>query len=131
MPCCRVVKLIATKEEREDIIEKSISTGKFDVIVTSFEGVRICLSYLKKIKFHYIVIDEAHKIKNEESQLSQVIRKLNTQCKLLLTGTPLQNNLHELWSLLNFLLPEIFSNSEMFDNWFNSTSNEKNEETEQ
>jgi SWI/SNF-related matrix-associated actin-dependent regulator of chromatin subfamily A member 5 len=46
-----------------------------------------------------------------------------------LTGTPLQNNLHELWSLLNFLLPEIFSNSEMFDIWFNSVS-EKNEETE-
>lgn len=46
------------------------------------------------------------------------MRKLHTDCKLLLTGTPLQNNLHELWSLLNFLLPEIFSNSELFDNWF-------------
>jgi SWI/SNF-related matrix-associated actin-dependent regulator of chromatin subfamily A member 5 len=90
--------------------------------VTSFEGVRICLSQLKKIKWQYIVIDEAHKIKNEDSQLSQVVRKLNTQCKLLLTGTPLQNNLHELWSLLNFLLPEIFSSSEIFDIWFNSTS---------
>lgn len=53
------------------------------------------------------------------------MRKLHTECKLLLTGTPLQNNLHELWSLLNFLLPEIFSNSELFDNWFNSTSDQK------
>lgn len=64
------------------------------------------------------MIDEAHKIKNEDSQLSQVVRKLHTECKLLLTGTPLQNNLHELWSLLNFLLPEIFSNSDLFDHWF-------------
>ena len=50
---------------------------KFDVLVTSFEGVRICLSYLKKIKWHYIVIDEAHKIKNEDSQLSHIVRKLS------------------------------------------------------
>jgi SWI/SNF-related matrix-associated actin-dependent regulator of chromatin subfamily A member 5 len=99
-----------------------VDKGKFDVIVTSFEGVRLCLNSLKKIKWHYIVIDEAHKIKNEDSQLSQVVRKLNTECKLLLTGTPLQNNLHELWSLLNFLLPEIFSNSELFDNWFENNS---------
>jgi SWI/SNF-related matrix-associated actin-dependent regulator of chromatin subfamily A member 5 len=48
------------------------------VLVTSFEGVRICLNSLKKIKWHYIVIDEAHKIKNEDSQLSIVVRKLHT-----------------------------------------------------
>lgn len=66
------------------------------------------------------MIDEAHKIKNEESRLSQLVRKLSNECKLLLTGTPLQNNLHELWSLLNFLLPEIFDSSEMFDNWFDN-----------
>lgn len=81
---------------------------------------RICLNYLKNIKWHYIIIDEAHKIKNEESQLSQLVRRLSNECKLLLTGTPLQNNLHELWSLLNFLLPEIFDSSDMFDNWFDS-----------
>lgn len=122
-----MVKLIATKDEREEILTSIVDKGKFDILVTSFEGVRICLSSLKKIKWHYIVIDEAHKIKNEESQLSQVVRKLHTECKLLLTGTPLQNNLHELWSLLNFLLPEIFSNSELFDNWFINTTENKNE----
>jgi len=62
------------------------------------------------------VIDEAHKIKNG---------KLATNFKLLLTGTPLQNNLHELWSLLNFLLPDIFESSEVFDSWFDSSTNEK------
>lgn len=86
--------------------------------MTSFEGVRICLSALRKVKWHYIVIDEAHKLKNDESQISKVIRKLETDRKLLLTGTPLQNNLKELWSLLNFLLPEIFDSSDLFDNWF-------------
>lgn len=86
---------------------------------------RLCLNYLTKIKWHYIVIDEAHKIKNEESKLSQLVRKLNNENKLLLTGTPLQNNLHELWSLLNFLLPEIFDSSEMFDIWFDQKDGEE------
>jgi SWI/SNF-related matrix-associated actin-dependent regulator of chromatin subfamily A member 5 len=122
MPGARVVKLIATKDERTEILSSIVDKGKFDILVTSFEGVRICLNNLKKIRWHYIVIDEAHKIKNEESQLSQDVRKLQTECKLLLTGTPLQNNLHELWSLLNFLLPEIFDKPELFDNWFANTS---------
>lgn len=77
-----------------------------------------------------MVIDEAHKIKNEQSMLSQVVRSLHTKNKLLLTGTPLQNNLHELWSLLNFIMPDIFDSSEVFDEWF-TTSNEKNDSREE
>lgn len=122
LPSCRVVKLIATKEEREPILNDYISRGKFDVVVTSFEGARICLKYLKRIKWKYLIIDEAHKIKNEESMLAQVVRSLNTSFKLLLTGTPLQNNLHELWSLLNFILPDIFDSSELFDTWFSANN---------
>ena len=64
-------------------------------------------------------MDEAHKLKNEDSQISKRLRQLDSRYRLLLTGTPLQNNLHELWSLLNFLLPEIFSSSDDFDEWFN------------
>ena len=52
------------------------------------------------------VVDEAHRIKNENSLLSQIIRLYNSKCRLLVTGTPLQNNLHELWALLNFLYPK-------------------------
>jgi SWI/SNF-related matrix-associated actin-dependent regulator of chromatin subfamily A member 5 len=53
------------------------------------------------------------------------LRELKTHFKILLTGTPLQNNLHELWSLLNFLLPDLFSSSELFDQWFEMTSQTK------
>lgn len=74
---------------------------------------------LLKFKWEYLIVDEAHKLKNEESQISQRLRQLDSRYRLLLTGTPLQNNLHELWSLLNFLLPEIFSSSADFDEWFN------------
>ena len=64
-------------------------------------------SVFKKFNWKYMVIDEAHRIKNEESRLSLTIREIKTAHRLLLTGTPLQNNLHELWALLNFLLPEV------------------------
>ena len=64
------------------------------MVITSYEGVRFSINALNKIKWHYLIIDEAHKIKNEESQLAIIVRKLSNECKLLLTGTPLQNNLH-------------------------------------
>jgi len=67
----------------------------------------------------YLIIDEAHRLKNEASLFSQTVRQLQTKWRLLLTGTPLQNNLHELWALLNFLLPDVFASSEQFDEWFN------------
>ena len=53
-----------------------------------------------------------------KSRLSKVLRTFNVRFRMLLTGTPLQNNLHELWALLNFLLPEVFHSSEDFDEWF-------------
>ena len=68
----------------------------------------------------FFLLDEAHRIKNEESKLSTIVREIKTTNRLLLTGTPLQNNLHELWALLNFLLPDVFSSSEDFDEWFNT-----------
>ena len=65
------------------------------------------------ITLSYIIIDEAHRIKNEDSILSGVVRELKSRNRLLITGTPLQNNLHELWALLNFLLPDVFGSSEV------------------
>ena len=84
-------------------------------------------SVFKKFNWQYMVIDEAHRIKNEESKLSIVIREIKTKNRLLITGTPLQNNLHELWALLNFLLPELFNSSDDFDEWFNTNTVEGDE----
>jgi SWI/SNF-related matrix-associated actin-dependent regulator of chromatin subfamily A member 5 len=75
-------------------------------------------SKLAKINWRYFIIDEAHRIKNENSSLSKAVRMVNTDHRLLITGTPLQNNLRELWALLNFLMPEIFGDAEQFDAWF-------------
>ncbi|KAI6171188.1 Transcription activator [Aphelenchoides bicaudatus] len=117
-PTLKAVVLIGDQDARQEIINEEILTNKFDAIVTSYEMVLKCGSLLKKFLWRYIVIDEAHRIKNEHSKLSEMVRMFKSKNRLLLTGTPLQNNLHELWALLNFLLPELFSSAEDFDSWF-------------
>lgn len=96
--------------------------GDWDVCVTSYEMVIKERAVFKKFNWRYMVIDEAHRIKNEKSKLSEIVREFKTTNRLLLTGTPLQNNLHELWALLNFLLPDVFNSSDDFDAWFNTNS---------
>jgi SNF2 family DNA or RNA helicase len=101
------------------LIQDKLLTGDFDVCVTSYEMCLLEKSAFKKLSWQYIMIDEAHRIKNENSSLSQIVRMFECRNRLLITGTPLQNNLHELWALLNFLLPDVFSSHEDFEQWFN------------
>ncbi|ODV79301.1 uncharacterized protein CANTADRAFT_51298 [Suhomyces tanzawaensis NRRL Y-17324] len=117
-PEVNAVVLQGNKEERNEIIQNKLLEADFDVLITSFEMVIREKSHLKKFRWEYIVVDEAHRIKNEDSSLSQIIRLFYSKNRLLITGTPLQNNLHELWALLNFLLPDVFGDSEVFDEWF-------------
>ena len=77
---------------------------------------------LRKIAWSFLVVDEAHRLKNENSRLAQIARSMSAAHRLLLTGPPIQNNLHELWALLNFLYPHIFTSSEPFDQGFNAHS---------
>jgi SWI/SNF-related matrix-associated actin-dependent regulator of chromatin subfamily A member 5 len=114
-PSCRVVKLYARKELREVTFDNELIDGQFDVCVTSYEAINICQHQLRKFRWSYLIVDEAHRLKNEMSIFSQNLRRFKTNLKLLITGTPLQNNLHELWSLLNFILPRLFDSSDIFD----------------
>eukprot|EP01035_Chromulina_nebulosa_P022015 gene22015-28499_t len=124
-PVIRILRFHGNKDERAEIVQNHLKPGKqqsekdWDVVVTTYEVVNLEKTALCKIAWKYLIIDEAHRLKNEASQFSQTVRLLNTQYRLLLTGTPLQNNLHELWALLNYLLPDVFASSEQFDDWFN------------
>lgn len=126
-PVIRAIRMGGTKEERLKFEKEHLpvdpATGKhkWDVLVTSYEGLLKEKGKLSKIKWRYLIIDEAHRIKNENSSLSKAIRIMNTEHRLLITGTPLQNNLRELWALLNFLMPEVFGDAEQFDAWFSLT----------
>lgn len=117
-PEVNVLILQGAKDERHQLINDRLVDEKFDVCITSYEMILREKAHLKKFAWEYIIIDEAHRIKNEESSLAQIIRLFNSRNRLLITGTPLQNNLHELWALLNFLLPDVFGDSEAFDQWF-------------
>lgn len=114
------VRFHGNGEERKKLCDEKLQVGKFDVCVTTYEVVSKEKSFLTKFNWRCLIIDEAHRIKNENSQLSVVVRLLKAQNRLLITGTPLQNNLHELWALLNFLLPDVFSSADDFEHWFSS-----------
>uniref|UniRef100_A0A0K0EXW4 ISWI chromatin-remodeling complex ATPase ISW1 n=1 Tax=Strongyloides venezuelensis TaxID=75913 RepID=A0A0K0EXW4_STRVS len=125
----RVVAFHGDAERRKEIIRKDLIEGTFDVVVTTYEMFSSYGEKLKKIEWEYVVVDEAHRIKNKETLLAKEVRCLNVKHKLLLTGTPLQNKLHELWALLNFLQPELFDDINDFDSWFDSEKCIVNEES--
>lgn len=121
-PSLKAVCLIGDQETRNTFIRDTLMPGNWDVCITSYEMIIRERSVFKKFNWRYMVIDEAHRIKNEKSKLSEFLREFKSMNRLLLTGTPLQNNLHELWALLNFLLPDVFNSSDDFDSWFNTNA---------
>ncbi|EEF45471.1 chromatin structure-remodeling complex protein SYD [Ricinus communis] len=108
-------------EERRKLFKEKIVHQKFNVLLTTYEYLmnKHDRPKLSKIHWHYIIIDEGHRIKNASCKLNAELKHYQSAHRLLLTGTPLQNNLEELWALLNFLLPNIFNSSEDFSQWFN------------
>lgn len=89
------------------------------IFVTSYEIAINDRRHFKDISWRYIVVDEAHRLKNKDCKLIEELKNYSSTNRLLLTGTPLQNNLDELWSLLNFLMPEIFD-VRVFQSWYDA-----------
>jgi len=94
------------------------SEPPFHVVLTTYELIMKDRVRLKKWRYAYIIIDEGHRMKNAASKLSATLLQYEAAHRILLTGTPLQNSLAELWALLNFLLPKIFSSADTFEQWF-------------
>ena len=93
---------------------------KYNAVLTTYEYIMKDKYALNKVTWQYIIVDEGHRMKNYKSKFTQTLgTQFNSVYRLLLTGTPLQNNLSELWALLNFLLPKIFNSCDDFEKWFN------------
>ena len=111
-PQLRVVQLHTSNiEERKRQCKEMLPRGDYDVCVTTYDMVKnpVCRhALIHSIHWSTLVLDEGHMLKSEMTGISQAVRKIHRGSTLLLTGTPLQNNLHELWALLNFLVPDVF-----------------------
>ena len=82
--------------------------------MTTYEGVNTCYDRLKRVTWASLIVDEAHRLKNSKSKLMQQLVQFKFQSTVLLTGTPIQNSMSELWSLLNFVAPGSFETIESF-----------------
>ncbi|OIW28599.1 hypothetical protein CONLIGDRAFT_578119 [Coniochaeta ligniaria NRRL 30616] len=126
-PTIPVVMYHGTPNERADIAKKQIfknldknnrPTVKFPIVCTSYEMVLKERAVLSRINWEFIIIDEGHRMKNFDSKLYRELQTFKSATRLLITGTPLQNNLKELWSLLHFLMPDTFRSFDDFEDWF-------------
>ena len=92
------------------------------IFITSYDTAISIRTILDQVKWSFIVVDEGHRIKNRKCRLTTVLKSFESTNRLLLTGTPLQNNMGELWALLNFLQPDLFDDFEIFESWFSAKS---------
>ncbi|CAI7931832.1 unnamed protein product [Closterium sp. NIES-54] len=94
--------------------------GVANVVVTTYEMLmgKFDRPRLIRLSWEYVVLDEGHRIKSAECKLNAHLKSYKSNHRILLSGTPIQNNLEELWSLLNFLLPSVFNCASDFASWF-------------
>ncbi|KAJ1547279.1 hypothetical protein HK405_006274, partial [Cladochytrium tenue] len=119
-PSVRKVVYKGTPAERKALAAE-VRRAEFNVLITTYEYIIKEKALLAKVKWVYTIIDEGHRMKNAQSKLSLTLMQYyQSRYRLILTGTPLQNNLPELWAILNFILPKIFDSVKSFDEWFSS-----------
>ena len=118
LPSARCVYYVGGKEERARKYTLEVQPLQFNVLVTTYEFIMRDRAKLSKIDWQYIIIDEAQRMKDRQSKLAKDLDRFSAARRLLLSGTPLQNDLQELWSLLNLLLPDVFDDKKLFSDWF-------------
>ncbi len=101
-PSIKIAVINGDKKSREEIIKKK---ENFDVIITTYNLLKIDLEFYKKQSFHTVILDEAQYIKNPNSQNAKAVKDINGDIKFALSGTPIENSLMELWSIFDFIMP--------------------------
>jgi superfamily II DNA or RNA helicase len=114
-----VTTCVGTPQERKKLLANA---AKYDVIVTSYGLVQKDLELYEKLSFGYMILDEAQAIKNRETQNARSVKKIAARHRLILTGTPLENSLEDLWSLFDFLMPGILGSFDRFTNTYVKTN---------
>ncbi|KAK3368086.1 hypothetical protein B0H63DRAFT_528473 [Podospora didyma] len=98
----------AERKAMKDVLDKT------DIVITSYDVCRNDIEIIEKYNWNYVVLDEGHLIKNPKAKISQAVKRLGSNHRLILTGTPIQNNVLELWSLFDFLMPGFLGAEKVF-----------------
>lgn len=115
LPSFKVLNYWGNLQERKEHRKK---LKKYNVVITSYQVAVSDESIIGKIKWQYMILDEAQAIKSINSQRWRILLGFKSRNRLLLTGTPIQNNMQELWSLLHFIMPTLFDSLSEFSEWF-------------
>ncbi|VDM62857.1 unnamed protein product [Angiostrongylus costaricensis] len=122
MPLCRVAILHSTgnfKGSRRALVSKMATNRKGgSILVTTYSTFQKHKNLLLPQSWHYVVLDEGHKIRNPKTRISETVKQLHTPCRLVLSGTPLQNSLTEIWSLMDFVYTGKLNSLETFTEKF-------------
>ncbi|KAI1729287.1 helicase SWR1 [Ditylenchus destructor] len=119
-PSFKILTYFGTAKERAEKRKGWSKENAFHVCITSYQLAVQDINALRKKRWQYMILDEAQYIKNFKSQRWKTLLNVRCSRRLLLTGTPLQNSLMELWSLLHFLMPSVFASHEDFKDWFSN-----------
>uniref|UniRef100_A0A915PWC4 Uncharacterized protein n=1 Tax=Setaria digitata TaxID=48799 RepID=A0A915PWC4_9BILA len=123
-PAFKLLTYFGNQKERAEKRKGWTKTNAFHVCITSYKIVTQDIRSFKHKTWQYFILDEAQNIKNFKSQRWQTLLNIRARRRLLLTGTPLQNSLMELWSLMHFLMPAIFASHNDFKDWFSNPLND-------
>ncbi|RLV64423.1 hypothetical protein DV515_00017508, partial [Chloebia gouldiae] len=119
-PSFKILTYYGAQKERRLKRQGWTKPNAFHVCITSYKLVLQDHQAFRRKNWKYLILDEAQNIKNFKSQRWQSLLNFNSQRRLLLTGTPLQNSLMELWSLMHFLMPSVFQSHREFREWFHN-----------
>ncbi|XP_027842625.2 helicase domino isoform X2 [Aphis gossypii] len=119
-PSFKILTYYGSVKERKNKRVGWTKPNTFHICITSYKLVITDHQSFRRKKWKYLILDEAQNIKNFKSQRWQLLLNFQSERRLLLTGTPLQNNLMELWSLMHFLMPNLFASHREFKEWFSN-----------
>ncbi|XP_047001627.1 ATP-dependent DNA helicase DDM1-like isoform X1 [Schistocerca americana] len=135
-PKIPVVKFAGSKDQRMSLYPKLrrkttvLTTDMTPVVLTSYD-IALREQILAKFDWRFIIVDEGHRLKNAKSKLYNTLKFHRSRSRLLLTGTPLQNDINELWALLRFVLPKIFPEENLLEDYLKVSDFQGNAEMEE